>query len=91
MSNVFNGFEQLSAMKQFSKSMRELADAVKEANLLHSSQGDTSLAERAKQLEETVNVIEETEQKLRQFHTGAITLEELEAFRDQVAAKRPTA
>lgn len=88
MGEVIKGFEQISAMKQFSKSMNELLEVVEQANTVFVNENDETLVNPVAKLRETVGVIQETEVMIMRFHKGEITLDELEAFRDRVAAMR---
>lgn len=89
MAQVIHGFEQMSAMKHLSKSMKELLEVVEKANEIYKGVNDTSLENPVSRLRETVSVIEDTETMIKKYHKGEITLEELESFRDKVAAMRP--
>lgn len=86
--NVITDFEQRKVMREFSSNMRGFLKTVEEANQTFLAEGDGGLLEATNRLRETVEVIEETERMLIAFGKGEITLEELEAFRDQVAALR---
>ena len=89
MSNVIGGFEQLAAMKTLSNNMKNLLEVVEQANNVYSMSGDPTLNEPTAKLRETVRVIHDTQEMMLRFHKGEITLEDLEAFRDKVAAMRP--
>lgn len=88
MSNVISGFNEMKVMREFSSSMNDLLDAAKEANAIALQNGVTDLNLSVARLNETVDIINETETILRRFYKGEITIEELEAFRDRVAASR---
>lgn len=88
MGEVIKGFEQISAMKQFSTSMAELLEVVEQANNMFINENDETLVEPVSKLRETVGVIQETEVMIMRFHKGEITLDELETFRDRIAAMR---
>ena len=88
MTNIIDGFEMMKSMREMRKSMQDLLAVSKQANVTFTHKGDTSLTDGVNRLAETVSVIEDTEKMLQGFYRGEVTLEELEAFRDEIAAMR---
>jgi hypothetical protein len=88
MTNIISGFEEMRTMKEFSKSMDEFLAASEEANKTLQEAGSNELVESISRLRDTVSIIHETEEMLKKFYKGEISLEELEAFRDRISATR---
>lgn len=88
MTNIVGGFEMMSSMRELRKNMEELLEVSKIANEKLNRNGDVTLTTSVEKLAETVGVIQDTERMLQSFYKGEITLDELEAFRDEIAQLR---